>query len=114
MIPVIPVAKPAITVTLPYFMSAKKTSTTFSSLAVKGVPAGATVKVTCKGTCPKKTVTIVSQKGGTVALTAYRKKALKVGTTLTIAVTKPGMTGMAKIVKIRASKRPSVSTKTLP
>ena len=46
--------------------------------------------------------------------TAYRKKALKVGTTLTIAVTKPGMTGMAKIIKIRASKRPSVSTKTLP
>jgi hypothetical protein len=111
--PVTPVAKPAITITLPYFMSAKKKSTTFSSLAVKGVPAGATVKVTCKGTCPKKTVTIVSQKGGTVALTAYRRKALKVGTTLTIEVTKPGMTGMAKIVKIRASKRPSVTTKTL-
>ena len=114
MTPVIPTVKPAITITVPYFMSAKKKSTTFSSLSVKGVPAGATVKVTCKGTCPKKSVTIVSPKGGTVALKAYRKKALKVGTTLTIAVTKAGMTGMAKIIKIRASKRPSVTTKTLP
>ena len=49
-----------------------------------------------------------------MALRRTGKKALKVGTTLTIAVTKPGMTGMAKIIKIRASKRPSVTTKTLP
>jgi hypothetical protein len=111
--PVKPVAKPAITIALPYFMTATRKSTTFRSLSVKGVPAGATVKVACTGTCPKKKLTIRSRKGGTVALKPYRKKALKVGTTLRIEVSKAGMIGMAKIVKIRASKLPRVSTKTL-
>jgi len=109
-----PKPKPVITITVPYFMSAKKKATTFSTLSVKGVPAGATIKVSCKGTCPKKSLTITSAKGGTVALTAYRKKPLKVGTTLTVQVTKAGMTGMAKVIKIRAAKRPSVTTKVLP
>ena len=63
----IPVAKPAITITLPYFMSAKKNVDDVLEPARSRASRPAhTVKVTCKGTCPKKTVTIVSQKGGTV------------------------------------------------
>ena len=90
MTPVITTAKPAITITVPYFMSAKKKSTTFSALSVKGVPAGATVKVTCKGTCPKKSVTIDEHEGRHSGAQGVPQKALKVGTTLTIEVTKPG------------------------
>jgi hypothetical protein len=112
--PMTPAAKPSISVTLSYFMRARQRSTTFSTLSVKGVPAGATVTVTCKGKCPKKRLKITSRRGGTVTLAAFRRKALKVGTTLTVSVTRSGMTGMAKILRVRASKRPSLSTKTLP
>ena len=73
--PVIPAARTPITITVPYFMSAGKKSTKFSSLSVKGVPAGGTVKVTCKGTCPKKSLTITSAKGGTVSLSVYQEGA---------------------------------------
>ena len=104
-------AKPKIAVTLSYFMNARKRETRFSTLSVKGVPQGATVKVTCRGGCPRRSQTI--SKGGTVALTAYRRKAIKVGATLTIAVTKPGMTGIAKVVTIRSGKRPRITTKLL-
>ena len=103
--------KPKITVTLTYFMNARKRHTRFSSLSVKGVPKGATVKVSCRGGCPRRSQTF--EKSGTVALTGYRNRALRVGATLTISVTKPGSIGMAKVVKIRADKRPRITTKTL-
>jgi large repetitive protein len=92
---------------------AKRTSTTLSALAVKGAPAGATVKVACKGTCPKKTQTLKTGADGSVVLTAFQKKALKVGTTLTVTVTRTGMTGRSSVLKVRAGKRPSVTSKAL-
>jgi hypothetical protein len=103
--------KPKIAVTLSYFMNARKRETRFSTLSVKGVPKGATLKITCRGGCPRRSQTIT--RSGTVALTAFRRKAIKVGAELTIAVTKPGMTGMAKVVTIRSGKRPRITTKLL-
>jgi hypothetical protein len=103
--------KPKLSVTLSYFMTARKRETRFSSLSVKGVPRGATVKVTCSGGCPRRSQTF--RKSGTVALTGYRHKALRVGAKLTIAVTKPGTVGTAKVVTIRSEKRPRITTKTL-
>jgi hypothetical protein len=103
--------KPKIAFTLSYFMNARKRETRFSTLSVKGVPKGARLKITCRGGCPRKRQTLT--RSGTVALTAFRRKALKVGAKLTIAVTKPGMTGMAKVVTIRSGKRPRITTKLL-
>jgi hypothetical protein len=104
-------AKPKIAITLSYFMNARKRHTRFSSLNVKGVPKGATVAVTCRGGCPRKTQTF--NKPGTVALTGFRNRAIRAGAKLTIAVTKPGSIGMAKVVTIRSDKRPRITTQRL-
>jgi hypothetical protein len=106
-----PATTPKIGFSLQYFMTAGRRSTRFKTLSVKGVPRGATVTVTCRGGCPRKRQAI--RKRGTVALTGFRNRAIRVGAKLTISVTKPGSTGMAKVVKIRAGKRPTITTKTL-
>ncbi|MDA0178818.1 putative metal-binding motif-containing protein [Solirubrobacter phytolaccae] len=98
--------------TVTYFMNANKRSTRFSTLSLKGVPSGATIKLTCAGGCPRKTQTLTGKRG-TVALTAFRNQTLKAGAKLTIEVTKPNTIGMAKVVTIRPSKRPTIVTKTL-
>lgn len=75
-----------------------KTYTTVFRLAVKKVPAGATVRLRCKGKgCPLKTKTVKPKTGGTVNLTKAfnrkRKARLKAGAKVTILVTKPGAVG---------------------
>ncbi len=103
----------AIAFTVPYFVTVAKRGTTFTSLALKGVPAGATIKLTCKGGCPRRAQTIKSKKGGTVQLAAFRHRVFKPGAKLTIAVTAPGLTGMAKTFTFRTGKRPKITTKAL-
>lgn len=107
-----PTAKPKLAFTLNYFMRASKRSTRFTTLSVKGVPRGATVTVTCTGGCPRRSQTF-RNKRGTFALTGYRHRAIRAGAKLTIKVTRPGSIGMSKIIRIRAGKRPTISTKTL-
>jgi hypothetical protein len=109
-----PVAGPPakLTFSLSYFMRARKRDTRFSTLSLKAVPAGATVEVTCTGGCPRKRVTL-KNRGGTVALTAFRNRAIRAGAKLTIKVTKPGTIGMSKVVTIRAGRRPTIATKAL-
>ena len=99
-------------VSLSYFMRATKRSTRFSTLSLKGVPSGATITIKCTGGCPRKRATITGKRG-TVALTAFRNRALRAGAKLTVEVTKPGSIGVAKVVTIRASKRPTIVTKAL-
>jgi hypothetical protein len=110
-----PAAKPLapIDVSLLYFMNAKRRYTRFATLAVKGVPAGATITVTCTGGCPRKGQTLTTAKGGTVKLDGWLRKRLTTGATLTISVTKPGMAGIAKAVTMRAERRPRIVTKAL-
>ncbi|MDA0173690.1 putative metal-binding motif-containing protein [Solirubrobacter taibaiensis] len=108
-----PTAQPTkLEFTLSYFMRARKRDTRFSTLSLKGIPSGATIDVTCTGGCPRKRVTL-KNRAGTVALTAYRNRAIRAGAKLTIKVTKPGTIGMSKVITIRASKRPTIATKTL-
>ncbi|RKQ86912.1 putative metal-binding protein [Solirubrobacter pauli] len=104
--------RPKLDVALSYFMHATKRSTRFSALSLKDVPAGATITIKCAGGCPRKRATITGKRG-TVALTPFRNRALKAGAKLTIEVTKPGSVGTAKVVTIRAGKRPTIVTKTL-
>jgi hypothetical protein len=100
-----------IDVSLLYFMNAKKRFTRFATLSVKGVPAGATITVTCMGGgCPRKTQTLTSAKGGTVKLSTWLRKRLKTGATLNITVTRPGMQGMTKTLTMRPERRPRIVT----
>jgi len=106
--PVIIAQTPRLTVTLSFFMRAGSRSTRFSRLSVVGVPAGATVRVSCKGArCPKKTFT--SKRSGAVTLTPFRTT-LRVGVKLTVLVTKPGTIGAAKTLTVRKSKAPLIGT----
>jgi hypothetical protein len=107
-----PEPKQKLEVALSYFMRANKRSTRFSTLSLKGVPSGATITIKCTGGCPRKQARITGKRG-TVALTAFRNRAIRAGAKLTIEVTKPGSIGTAKVVTIRAGKRPTIVTKTL-
>ena len=79
--------------------------TRYKRLVVKGVPAGATVSVTCKGKkCPAKS--FKKTRAGNVKLAKFLKKKLRVGTTLTIRVTRAGAIGKQFVIKIRRGKAP--------
>ena len=107
-----------IIVTVAFFASAKKATTKFTTLQVKNVPLGSTVTVTCKGKgCPKG----LKGKGftkknafGTVSLAKFIKKSLKANDTITVVVSKPNAISAIKIVKVRASKKPLITTKCQP
>jgi hypothetical protein len=101
-----------IDITLVYFMNAKQRYTRFQTLSVKGVPAGATITVTCTGGCPRKRQTLTSEKGGTVKLAGWLGQRLKTGARLQIAVDRPGMAGMSKTLTMRAERRPRIVTRT--
>jgi hypothetical protein len=110
-----PAAAPpaAITPVLAYFMHAGKRSTRFRSLTVKGVPKGATVKVTCPKGCSAKSWT-KRNASGSVSLARFVKKPLKVGTVLTVFVSKPGAITGVKVLTVRRLHAPSVATRCLP
>ena len=100
-----------IEVELTYKAKARSTATTFRSLKLTGVPAGATVRVACKGrSCPRKSLRIASPNGGTVKLRPFQRRRLRVGTKLTIRVSKDGMTDAVLVLKVRARKPPRVTS----
>ena len=75
-----------------------RTSTRFKSLRVTEAPAGATVAVTCTGKrkgCPKSQTFTTSAKGS-VSLTRMFRKRLRVGATVTVAVTTPNAIGKVR------------------
>ena len=108
----------SIAVTLAYFVRVAKKSTKFTSLQVKQVPRGATVKVTCKGKgCPKG----LTRKGytkrkapSTVTLAKFIKKPLRAGIKITVVVSKPDAISAVKTLTVRAGKKPLISTRCQP
>jgi hypothetical protein len=107
-----------ILVTVAFFSTAGKKTTKFTTLQVKNVPLGATVTVTCKGKgCPSG----LKGKGftkknafGTVTLAKFIKKPLKAKDVITIIVSKPNAINAVKIMTVRASKKPLITTKCQP
>lgn len=105
-----PVKKTRLVVTLSYDYSVKGRYTRLPRLQVKGVPAGATVKVTCKKGCSRKKYSVKKKKRGTVSLKTVVRKRLKSGTTIRVVVSRPGNLAAIKTLKVRSSKRPTVKT----
>ncbi|HWK27770.1 MAG TPA: hypothetical protein VNS09_14480, partial [Solirubrobacter sp.] len=110
-----PAAVEQVVVTVSYFAKAGAKSSKFTSLKVRNVPLGATVTVTCKGSgCPRG----LKRKGytkknafGSVNLKTFIKKPLKVGVTITVVVSKPNAISAVKILKVRKSKAPTITTR---
>jgi hypothetical protein len=116
----VPVPAPVVTATpatiapvLAFNFHAGKRSTRFTSLSVKTFPKGSTVKVTCPKGCSAKSWT-KRDAHGTVSLARFVKKPLKVGTVITVVVSKAGMTAGVKVLKVRAHHTPSVTTRCRP
>jgi hypothetical protein len=86
--------------------------TTFTTMVAKGVPAGATVNVTCKARkkarrkCPK--AFTLRNASGNVSLKRFAKK-LPAGARIVVRVTEPNAVGFAKVLKVVARKKPKVS-----
>ena len=98
-----------IAVTLSYdYKSVTKRYTRLTRLVVKDVPKGATVTATCKKGCAKKSY-VKRNAGGTVSLSPLIGKRLKAGTVITVVVSQAGKLPATKTLKIRPSKRPTVS-----
>ena len=85
---------------------------------MKNVPLGATVTVTCKGKgCPsglKGKGFVKKNAFGTVSLSKFIKKALKAKDVITVVVSKPNAISAVKVMTIRASKKPLITTKCQP
>ena len=91
-----------------------KKQTKLTSLIVKNVPAGSTVSASCPKACAKKSLKKTAV-GGNVTLTAILgKKPLKVGTLITVIISKPGSTSAVKVLKIQPHKSPTVKTQCQP
>jgi hypothetical protein len=108
-----------IVVTLSHTFSAFKNFTTLGVMQVKAVPFGSKVTATCKvgkKKCPGKARKKFTKKNafGTISLKKYTKRRLKVGTTITVTVTKPNAIGAVKIFKVRRGKKPKVTDRCLP
>jgi hypothetical protein len=106
-------------VTLSHDFKAFRGFTRLTRFQLKRVPAGATVRVTCairKKKCPKgvrKPLT-VRNASGTVTLKRYTGIRLRVGTRITVTVTKRNMLGAVKVLEVRRSKTPRITDLCLP
>ena len=109
--PAPPVKKTRLVVTLSWDHKVNGRYTRFTRLQVKGVPAGAKVKVTCKKGCTRKSYTVTKKKRGIVSLKRLvRNKRLRSGSTIRVVVSRPGNLAAIKTLKMRYKKAPTVKT----
>ena len=88
--------------------------TKFTTFVVKGVPAGSKIVATCKGKpCGKKPPKQTVKKAkGNVKLKKFQRK-FKPGSLIEVRITKPGMAGIVKQIRIVKKKNPVITTKCL-
>jgi PKD repeat protein len=97
--------------TLRYAFKRTASTTMFTTLLVRNLPAGARVKARCKGGgCAKKAFTAIA-KSDTMSLKTMLRRRLKAGATITVEVTKPGMTSRIIVVTVRKGKDPELAGK---
>ena len=107
-------APPKIGVALGFRYASLSRATKLSNFVVRGVPAGATVTVSCLKGCGKKSLKRFVKRAGRISLKALALRPLKVDTTITVIVSKPGHTSAVKVLEIRARKAPLVTTQCQP
>jgi hypothetical protein len=106
--------------TLSFSYKAFARYTTLKKIQVKNVPSGSKVKANCKrgkSKCAGRAKKAFTKKKAprVVSLNKrYKGVKLKVGTKITVKVTKSQNIGSVKIVKIRKRKEPKVTTRCLP
>ncbi|HET6551438.1 MAG TPA: hypothetical protein VFG79_23425, partial [Solirubrobacter sp.] len=105
-------ARPQIFVSLVFGFHSNRRTTRLTRLVVKRVPKGATVKARCKRGCARKKYTKRHARGTVSLKKLVRHKRLRVGTKITVTVSKRGMRSMTKVLKIRKRRAPSVRTLT--
>ncbi|WP_028065845.1 Ig-like domain-containing protein [Solirubrobacter soli] len=103
-------APPQIEIAIGFSFSSTSAATKLSGFVVKNVPAGATVTVKCPSGCARKLYRKHKRTAGRLLLSPVLKKQLKVGTEITVIVSKPGATSAVKVLTIRARKAPLVTT----
>jgi hypothetical protein len=85
--------------------------TLFRKLALKGLPANASIAATCKGKgCPFKRKQVAVANGAANLTAIFAKHALAAGALIKLKVSAPGMTGETIDIKTRAGKAPKVTT----
>lgn len=107
---------PAVAVGVVRGFKAFRAYTRFSVLRLSRVPSGSNVIATCKyrrKPCPgnARKAFIKRNASGVIALTNFTRVKLKVGSVMTIKVTKPGAIGAVKIITIRRSSAPLTTTR---
>jgi hypothetical protein len=107
-------ATKVLTFTLSYsYGKLGRKATKFTTMVAKGVPAGATVSVTCKAMkkarpkCPG--AFTKRNAAGNVTIKGFAKSKLPVGAKVVVRVTEPNAVGFAKVVKVAKRKKPKVS-----
>jgi hypothetical protein len=113
--PPVVVPQPLITLApvLSYKYRSSRRFTRLTSLIVRSIPAGSTVVVRCRKGCSAKKWTRHNVKGS-LSLRRFIRHSLRVGTKITVTVSKPGAITAIKTLKVRARRSPSVSTRCLP
>jgi hypothetical protein len=101
---------PQIEIAIGFSFSSTSAATKLSGFVVKNVPAGATVTVKCPSGCARKLYRKHKKLAGRLLLSPVLKKQLKVGTEITVIVSKPGASSAVKVLTIRARKAPLVTT----
>jgi hypothetical protein len=105
--------RPAPAIKLSFTFARTATATTFTSLRLKRVPTGSTVKASCRprrgAGCPARSF-VRRNARGTVKLGRLTGRALRPGAVLDLRVTHKGSIGAVKLVRVRAG-TPSVATR---
>ena len=112
-------AKPTLASTVSASWKTLKTYTLVRKLSANKLPAGSTVRVTCKAkrkrACPKRrTVRVPRARAKLDLAKPFRKRKLPVKAVIEIRITKPGFVGKSIRYTVRKGKKPSARTRLLP
>ncbi|MDA0166193.1 VCBS repeat-containing protein [Solirubrobacter ginsenosidimutans] len=90
---------------------AGRTSTRFTALRLEGLPRLTTVTVACRKGCSRTSLTRRDVAAGTLSLASFTKRALPVGTKLTVRVTAAGQRALTITLTVRARRAPAVRSR---
>ncbi|MDA0184623.1 hypothetical protein OJ997_30255 [Solirubrobacter phytolaccae] len=102
--------KPRIAVKVTYGAKVSGRWTRITRLQVKEIPAGATIKATCKRGCSRASYKLTKKRWGMVSLERMTAKRLKAGTTIRVVVSRPGNLSAIATLTVRSGKRPTLKT----